>query len=370
MMTLEEIYSHGPTSLAPTLMTSGLPPVNRMRWSPVRFVLVLAVGVLLFWLVLRGQNVGLIREKMAHAQWGWAAVALLIAVLSNLVRAARWNLLIHPLGYRPRLINTYGAVSIGYFANLALPRVGEVARCAVLSRYERAPLDGLIGTVVTERIIDVLTVIVFLGLVVLLAFDRMASIAMQYIVDPMRSRIASLVAHGAIVDALLVLAVVVFLVGGRWLYVRARESDRFARLAHPIRGFMIGVRTVQHLEQRTLFVVYTILIWTLYALGSYVCFLCFPATSGLGPVAALAVLVFGGFGWAAPVQGGLGTFEIVVTPALVVFGVSANDALAYAILSHATQVFGMVAFGLLALVSLPIINRTALSDGARDPVNK
>jgi uncharacterized protein (TIRG00374 family) len=337
-----------------------------MRSSAARFVLLLAVGAFLFWLALKGQNVALIREKLAHARWRWAALALVLAVVSNLLRAARWNLLIHPLGYRPRLVNTFGAVVVGYFANLALPRLGEVTRCAILLRYEQTPIDKVFGTVVTERIIDALTVLMCLALVVLLAFDRMASVSMQYIVDPIHARFESAFAHAPSFYFTIAAAGVTMVLGGRFLYPRFRESRYFVRLADAVHGFATGLRTVQHLEQWTLFVVLSILIWAMYALMSYSCFLCFPATAGLGLTAALAVLVFGAFGWAAPVQGGLGTFEIVVTPALVVFGVPANDALAYAILFHATQVFGMLTFGIVALVSLPIINRRGVlrRDGA------
>lgn len=332
---------------------------NGTRSSVVRLAMYLGLGALLFWLVVRGQDVRLIREKLTHARWGWAALGLLFAVASNVFRAARWNLLIHPLGDRPRLINTFGAVSVGYMANLAFPRLGEVTRCVILYRYEKTPLDKLLGTVLTERIIDVLTILLFLGLVVLLAFDRLAAVTMEYVVDPIASRVEPLSRQGpwllVVVGVLAVLAIV----GIRMSWGRFVRSRYLARLAGAVRGFMTGAQTVRHIEQPALFAIYTLLIWSMYAVMAWVCFFAFPATLGLGLTPALAILVFGGIGWAAPVQGGLGTFEIVVTPALVAFGVPASDALAYAILYHAAQVMGMLMFGLVALVTLPVINRRA-----------
>src|SRR6188474_493189 len=123
----------------------------------------------------------LIKEKLAHADWKWAVLALVFGFISNIFRAARWNMLIHPLGYRPKLINSFGAVFVGYMANLALPRLGEVTRCAILSRYEKTPINKLFGTVVTERIIDVLTIFALLLVVVLLEFDKMSAFSVEYV---------------------------------------------------------------------------------------------------------------------------------------------------------------------------------------------
>ncbi len=124
-----------------------------------------------------------------------------------------------------------------------------------------------------------------------------------------------------------------------------------------VRGFIDGIKTVGKLKNRNLFLLYTFLIWFLYFLMSYVCFFSFSATSHLGWIAALATMVFGGFGWAAPVQGGFGAFHALVTQTLVLFGIAEDDGLAFAILSHSTQVFGMLTFGLLSLVILPFINK-------------
>src|ERR1041385_8155392 len=159
------------------------------RHTVTRVVLFLGIGALLFWLVLQGQNVPALREKLSHARWQWAALSLVLAIGANLIRAARWNLLIHPLGHRPRLAITFGAVVVGYMANLALPRLGEVTRCAVVSRYENIPMEKLLGTVVTERLCDVFTILICLGLVVLLAFDRMAAMTTQYVVDPIIAKL-------------------------------------------------------------------------------------------------------------------------------------------------------------------------------------
>jgi uncharacterized protein (TIRG00374 family) len=331
--------------------------VKEKIFSVLRILIFLAIGIVLFWLVIRNQDIDLIKEKLRQADWKWAALALVFGFISNIFRAARWNQLIHPLGYKPKLINTFGAVFIGYMANLALPRMGEVTRCAVLSRYEKTPINKLFGTVVTERIIDVLTIFALLLVVVLLEFDKMSAFSIQYVFTPLGAKFNAFIAHSFLFYFIIVAAIAAAFFLFWFLFNRFRESKYFLRVKDIVRGFISGIKTVSQLQNKKLFVLYTILIWALYLLMSYSVFFCFHATSNLGFVAALAVMVFGGFGWAAPVQGGIGTFDIIVTQTLVLFGITENDGLPYALLSHVTQMFGMLSFGLLFLVLLPLINR-------------
>ena len=123
--------------------------------SILRILFFLGVGILLFWLVIRNQNLDEIKAKLQHANWWWPVLALFFAFISNIFRSLRWNMLIHPLGYKPKVKNTFGAVMVGYLANLAIPRLGEISRSAVLGNYEKMPFNKVFGTVVIERIIDV-----------------------------------------------------------------------------------------------------------------------------------------------------------------------------------------------------------------------
>lgn len=323
----------------------------------LRIVLFFAIGAVLFWLVIRNQNLDEIKSKLQAANWWWAVGALAFGFLSNIFRAMRWNMLIHPLGFKPKVRNTFGGVMIGYMANLAIPRLGEVMRCAIVNRYEKVPVNKLLGTVVIERVIDVLTIFVLLLVVVLLEFEKMSDFSMQYVFSPMGRKLQAFISHSVLFYVVIVAAFAGGLFLFWFLYTRFRRTRYFIKLKYIIRGFLTGLKSVGQLKNRNLFLFYTVLIWLLYLMMSYICFFCFPATSHLGFVIALAVMVFGGFGWAAPVQGGFGTFHIIVTQTLVLFGVAENDGLAYAILSHATQIFAMLFFGLLILILLPIVNR-------------
>ncbi len=315
-----------------------------------------AVGAFFFWLIVRNQNLNEIKSKLLQAQWVWALVALIFGFISNVFRALRWNMLIEPLGQKVRLINSLGAVMVGYMANLAIPRLGEVMRCAVLQRYEKVPINKLLGTVVAERAIDVVTILVLLIVVMIAEFELMSTFSKQQILIPLQDQwLHRLPMH----PWLLVGTGVVLLLGlwlVRFLLIKWKNKRATLRLLQLVKGFVAGLRSVMLVRQQRLFVLYSLLIWTMYTLMSYVCFFCFEATSELSFIAALAIMVFGGFGWAAPVQGGFGTFHLIVAQALVLFGIAENDGLAYAILSHATQVAGMLLLGLVALFALPLIN--------------
>ncbi|MCS6990253.1 MAG: flippase-like domain-containing protein [Chitinophagales bacterium] len=325
--------------------------------SLLRIATFLGIGIVLLWLVVRNQDLGVIKNNLASAHWGWAVLALLFGFLSNVFRALRWNMLIAPLGYKPRLLNTFGSVMVGYMANLAIPRLGELMRCALLNRYDKIPVNKLLGTVVAERAIDVATILVLLAVVVVVEFDRMSSFSYQFVIEPITQRMQNAANHPLPFFLFWLTALAIVLVVGLQLYKRVRHSRFFIRIRYLIRGFMAGLQTFGQLRRRHLFLLYTALIWFLYMMMSYVCFFCFPQTSHLNMWVALAVMVFGGLGWAAPVQGGIGTFHIIVTQTLVLYGIAEANGLAYAILSHGTQVAGMLLFGLLTLALLPVLNR-------------
>ncbi|MGB3074067.1 MAG: lysylphosphatidylglycerol synthase domain-containing protein, partial [Chitinophagales bacterium] len=193
--------------------------------------------------------------------------------------------------------------------------------------------------------------------ILLLEFEKMSSMASLYVFGPIGEKVGILFSQG-LVFYLLITAVFAAVLFASWFYiVRIKRSKYYLRLKDMLRGFIDGIKAIGNLKNRNLFLVYTFLIWFMYFLMSYVCFYSFAATSSLGWIAALAVMVFGAFGWAAPVQGGFGTFHVIVTQTLLLYGIANNDGLAFAILNHATQVFGMLTFGLLALIVLPVINR-------------
>jgi glycosyltransferase 2 family protein len=309
---------------------------------------------LLFWLVVRNQNLELIGENLSKADYKWALLSLVFGFMSNVNRSVRWNMLLKPLGYKPRLINTFNAVLIGYFANLGLPRLGEVTRCAILNRYEKVPMDRSLGTVFTERVIDVICLLICLVITLFVEYERVGGIAMQFIVTPMTDKFS----NASYTFYILMIGMIVMLLGVvyvGWKYFS--HTAVFQRMKNILRGFAQGIQSVRRLDNIGWFIFHTVSMWTMYWLMAYACFFCFDFTEVLSPFTGFVVMVFGAFGFAAPVQGGIGVYHFIVSQTLTQYSVSVENGMSYAILAHATQTVAVIVFGLIALVALPFINR-------------
>ena len=326
-------------------------------FSTVKVLLFLAAGIFLFYLVVKDVNFSDMVEKFRHANYWWTIPAVILGLASNISRAMRWNMLIHTLGYRPKTVNTFGGLMIGYMANLAIPRLGEFSRCGVVNRYEGPAFNKLMGTVFIERVIDVLTLFVLLGILLIFQFTLIKDFAYDNVYMPIHRSISSLLEKGSdfylvVVAIVFVLLVILFLV-----YRYFRHHHLFGKFLGVVKGFIGGLRSIARLENVWMFVFHTVFIWLMYFAMTWVCFQSFGFTAGLGPTVVFAVLIFGSFGFAAPVQGGIGAYHILVTQTLVLYGLKHDDGLAYAFLSHSIQTLALIIIGGLAVISLPFINR-------------
>lgn len=310
---------------------------------------------------MRNQDLNLLKSKLKHANYWFAVIALAFAFLSNVVRSYRWNMLIKPLGYKPTLVNTFCSLMIGYLTNLGLLRLGEVARCASLNKYENIPANQLFGTVVVERVIDVITIFLLLFIVVALQFDLMLQFTVDNIFQPMILKLKAYATLGNEFYIIVFIAIVVLVIVCWGLYKWFKKSEAFIKFKKLLQGFWEGIKTIRSLENPWLFIGQTAAMWFLYFMMSYICFYSFDATSQLGVVAGLTVMVMGGFGFAAPVQGGFGAFHAIVTQTLVLYSIAPSDGLAFAFLVHSTQTLGVVLMGALSFLILPLYNRNRTS---------
>ena len=323
------------------------------------FKLIAFIGfaVLLLWLVLRNQNIDLLKSKLKEANYWYPSLALVFAFLSNVIRGYRWNQLIKPLGYKPKIVNTYAALMVGYFTNLGFLRLGEVTRCGVLSKYENIPASKLFGTVIVERVVDVITIFLLLFLVVVFQFNMMLDFSMTYVFNPMIEKFTDYANKGFSFYMVLFVILLVITIG-IWFAIRwLKSSSVYSKIRNFIKGFVDGIKTIRSLEKPWLFIANTMVLWFLYFLMSYVCFFSFSATANLGIMAGLTVMVMGGFGYAAPVQGGFGAFHVIVTQTLVLYAIAPSDGLAFAFLVHSMQTLAVIVFGMLSFLVLPLYNR-------------
>ena len=274
----------------------------------------------------------------------WLLVpVLIIGFLSHFFRALRWKLLLQPLKLNPTTVNITFAVLIGYLVNLLVPRMGEVARCTVLAKYEREPVDKIIGTIVAERSFDLLCLV----LVSILSFALQFEIAREYVTEEM----AKLAIKGSTVAIILggIAALLVLLIV---IYKRNKNS----KLGRFISGIGYGILSIKFMHKKGLFLLYTFLIWFCYLSLIYIGFQALDATQHLGWLPALSVLVFGSLGMIAT-PGGIGAYPIAVQKLLVnLYGINKNFALAFGWVSWSAQTAIILVLGLLSLLLLPIYN--------------
>lgn len=325
--------------------------------SALKFALILAVAFLLLYFAFRGISIQKVFSEMLKANIFWVSLSFIISVVAIISRAYRWNLLLEPLGYSPNIKNTSYAVCIGYFANLAFPRLGEVTRCGTLNRAESIPFSSLLGTVIVERIIDVISLLICLMLTAILEFKRLGNFLSNNIVDPMMAKsrqiMTSPVGIAAVIGFIVIVIVVIL-----YFKKRQKQQGKESVIAHFIRELISGLKTIANLKRPWLFVFHSIFIWVLYFLSAYVCFFALPPTSGLGLSAGLFVLTLGGLGMSAPVQGGIGVYHLLVSQGLMLYGLSQQDGLAFATLLHSLQIVMILILGSLSML-LIFFNRRA-----------
>jgi len=303
-------------------------------------------------------------NDFSNAKPFWLIMICIAFMISNLSRALRWNMLIEPMGYKPKLFNTFFATMVGYLVNLALPRAGEIAKPATVTQYERIPLDRLMGTIVVDRAFDVFMLLLITALTFLTQFNYLYEFLFgegkptAECVGDLPVEEASFVIPWMLLFqvAVVIGVIVVILIAVKWKTVK--ETNIAKKIMGLITNFIEGVKTVFQLKNPLMFIFHTIMIWLMYYIMMYLCFFAYEPTAGLSPLVALLAFTFGTFGMVIPSPGGMGTYQIAVTAALVIYGVAEADAFAFSnIIFFTIQIFCNILFGILAYMLLPIFNR-------------
>jgi len=324
----------------------------------LKFFGFLAVGILLLWLAFRTVNFSKLRDDLIGADYSWILLSLLFGFIAYLSRARRWVILIKPLGHHPGFWNTFHSLMLGYLANLALPRVGEITRCLALGKKEKIPVDQLLGTVVVERTIDLFSLLTIMVALLLTSGSSIKEYLNKAIIIPFREKVLSVFGSVWIRWALLIVLFLVTL----WLLVKYKRELRrirfFSKMFDIARGVLNGLKTILKLKNNKEFIFHTVFIWLNYALMTWVVVFSLESTSHLSFWNSIFILVIGGLAMSAPVQGGMGAFHYFVSRGIAfVEEVSIEDASAYAILTHESQLILVLILGAVAFYMLYRKNR-------------
>jgi glycosyltransferase 2 family protein len=320
--------------------------------------LFLSMGLLLVWWMARKitpQQWIQIEVSLDNANF-WLLIPVFgVLILSHFLRALRWKILMEPLGFHPSSFNVFNAVMVGYMANLAVPRLGEVLKCTLLARYEKVAPDKLIGTIVAERAVDVVCLLATFVITILLQVDVVGNFALSLVnsISQSGSKNFSWPRLFLLLAIIVVIALIVFVI-----YQRMKHLVFVQKIRNVINGIWSGLISIRYIKNRGLFIFYSIGIWTLYFLGCRIGFYALQEVDHLGIKEAFSVLSFGSIGMLAPTQGGIGAYQFIVQQILMLYGITEAIAFAFGWILWIAQTMVLLAGGLFSLLILPVYNRS------------
>ena len=275
-------------------------------------------------------------------------------MLSHFIRALRWQILIEPLGYKPGVTNTFLAVMVGYWANLAVPRLGEVLKCTILARYEKVPANKLVGTIVAERAVDVLSLAVTLLITVLSQYELIGGFASEIFQTYFSSRTGK---FSGLKVSIVVLVLISFVVFSVWMFKRLSHLTIISKTKDIFFGIWQGLISIRNIKNKWLFILHSIVIWLLYLYSTYMGFFAMQDMVKYGIKGALSALTFGSFGMIIPSPGGIGSFQYAVQQVMILYGVTPAKGLSLGMLIWFAQTGIIILFGTISFLLLPVVNK-------------
>lgn len=322
--------------------------------SVFQFVVFLGLGLFLLWLSTRTftqREINQVKRLIWDANTHVVILCVFILLWSHYIRALRWRSMIQPLGVSPSAINVFLSVLIGYFMNLLFPRLGEVMKCTLLGKYEKIPVDKLVGTMVAERVIDLFCLIMVIAATILTQLDLVGNYAQETwnaVLNKYNPDGKTLLAFGIVL-------ILVFLLLYR-MSKKAKGKGIWEKMSNLLKGIYDGLTTIRHIQDKKRFFFYTLLIWVLYFLSIRLGFLAMDAVLGLDYVAALTILTFGSFAMIAT-QGGIGAYQIIVQKTLTLYQINEVSGLAFGWLLWSVQTIMLMGAGPLAFFLIFYINK-------------
>ncbi|MEI6172291.1 MAG: lysylphosphatidylglycerol synthase transmembrane domain-containing protein [Bacteroidota bacterium] len=319
----------------------------------LKFILFLGLGIFIIWLSLRGLT-PLEKDQILHsfriANYSWVILTIVMGILSHVLRSLRWMLFFEPMGYKPSFKNTFFAVMVGYFANLAFPRLGEVTRCGILARYENIPFNKSFGTVITERAIDMICFFLLFLLMIVTQAGTIGHYLNASIYPKLAEKFQNPIANRMfLISSMIIIAVIISLI---FMMRKKIVASRFViKIQKLILGFWEGLKSLGQMRQPGLFAFYSVAIWTLYFFMLYVCFFCFADTSALTPGAGLSSLVLGSVGIMIT-PGGIGLYPAIIQETLSLYGILRPTGMALGWIAWTAQTGMILLIGGISLILL------------------
>ncbi len=313
----------------------------------LKTVLPIILGAFILYMVYDDFDFSLLWNELKNMNLLWFAITVFFGIMSHVIRGWRWKLTLAPLGYNPSAAVCVDSVYIAYAANLVLPRVGEVSRCVILERFEHVPFAHALGTLVMERMIDTLMVLLITVVAVAVQWPVFCDFVGE---TGIRIPGSTLLAtpSGWVIATLSLLGIAVL------LFLLIRKLSVWKKIKSFAARFIEGLLSLRKMKNGKLFVLETVGIWFCYFMQFYLCFFCFGFSSGLSLAAALLLFVGGSVAVVVPTPNGAGPWHYVIISIMVLYGVSTTDAQVFALIVHSTQTLLVALLGLYGIVALQL----------------
>lgn len=322
----------------------------------LKVIIPLGIGVFVIWYQfnqLEKDQIDQIAVSFSNANYLWVVVSVFFGVMSHVSRAYRWKFTLEPLGYKPSFSNNFFSVMIGYVANIILPRLGEVWRCLMLSKYEKLSFEKVFGTVVAERVADMVVLLLIIATVVVMQLSRLQAAISELINDYLsENSLSNLIVKMSVVGLLILFIAVV-----AWRFVTRSDHPLMGKVRGLVTGLIDGVLSIVRMKKKWAFLAHTVFIWVMYLCMFYFPFYSLAETSGASIAAVLASFVMASFS-IIMVQGGIGVYPVAVAQTLLIYGIGYEAGLAMGWIIWVAQTVMIVLFGVASLIMMPILNKT------------
>ena len=318
--------------------------MNKSLITLLKIVIPLGLGIFLIYysyLKFTPQQLEEISAYFKKADYTFVIFSIVLLLLSHISRAYRWSFLLEPLGYKPKLLNNFMAVSVAYIMNIFIPKSGEVSRALIINKYEDIPFDKAFGTIISERVVDVLFLFGFTAIALLLQFDKLSEFLLNVL--PLNT-IYNLT---GVLSVLLVL----FL-----LALKFSKSLIIKKIIRFFSGLKDGIFSILKMKKKGSFIVHSFLIWGLYLLSFYTATFALNETSNIAFSTLIITFVVGSFSFAFT-NSGFGSYPFFVAGILSIFSIPETVGTAFGWIVWASSIASIVFFGGLSLIILPFYNK-------------
>ena len=329
---------------------------NKLAFNIFKYLASFALAGGLIYVLFKNQDPVKLFEEIQKADSKWVVLSMIFGAWAYVSRGLRWIILIDSLGYKSSKLNSIASVSIGYFTNLLIPRAGEISRCTSLNQVEKTPIDKLLGTIILERIIDFIALLIILLATLVLKYNTLFNFYSTLVAQENNSSEKG-IAYIILLSILTVL-IACLLITKKYF----SHTTIYKKTIDFYNGLKEGLASIKNIKNKTRFWLHTLNIWFMYFLMTYICFFSMQETSHLTLSDGLFVLVLGGIGMVIPTPGGVGSYHAIVMIGLSVLGVGtiylgeggdqSNPALLFPTIVHVAQTLVAIIMGSIGLLIL------------------